>query len=116
MPTTNDVLDQHLRCFAKNDLAGVLADYSSDAVLFIPSKSVKGAEAIRSFFAALLAEFSNPDASFSIRQQSVEGDYAYILWSAETAANSYEDATDTFVVRNGKIVAQSFAAKITPKR
>ena len=51
-----------------------------------------------------------------MRKQCVEGDYAYILWSAETADNSYEAATDTFVVRNGKIVAQSFAAKITPKR
>jgi hypothetical protein len=27
----------------------------------------------------------------------------------------YEMATDTFVVRDGKIVAQSFAGKITPK-
>jgi hypothetical protein len=41
--------------------------------------------------------------------------HAYILWSAETEDDSYEAATDTFVVRKGKIVAQSFAAKITPK-
>jgi hypothetical protein len=27
----------------------------------------------------------------------------------------YEMATDTFVVRDGKIVAQSFTGKITPK-
>ena len=46
---------------------------------------------------------------------SADGDYAYILWNAESADNSYELATDTFVVRNGKIVAQSFAAKMTPK-
>jgi hypothetical protein len=45
----------------------------------------------------------------------IEGDHAYILWTAETADNWYEFATDTFVVRNGKIVAQSFAAKIKPK-
>jgi len=51
-----------------------------------------------------------------MRQRYIDGDYAYILWDAETADNSYELATDTFVVRNGKIVAQSFAAKITPKR
>jgi hypothetical protein len=50
-----------------------------------------------------------------MKQQVVEGDYAYILWSAETADNVYEVGTDTFVVRDGKIVAQSFAAKITPK-
>jgi len=29
--------------------------------------------------------------------------------------NVYEVGTDTFVVRDGKIVAQSFAARITPK-
>ena len=44
-----------------------------------------------------------------------EGDYAYILWAAETADNVYELATDTFVVRDGKIIAQSFVGKITPK-
>jgi 4-oxalocrotonate tautomerase len=30
MPTTGDVLDQHLKCFGENDIDGVLADYSSD--------------------------------------------------------------------------------------
>jgi hypothetical protein len=116
MPTTNDVLDQHLKCFYENDLEGVLADYSSDAVLFVPGRPLKGPNAIKPFFQVLLSEFAKPGASFSMREQCVEGDYAYILWSAETADNSYEAATDTFVVRNGKIVAQSFAARITPKR
>jgi branched-subunit amino acid aminotransferase/4-amino-4-deoxychorismate lyase len=51
----------------------------------------------------------------SLKQQSVEGQYAYILWSAETADNVYEVGTDTFVVRDGKIVTQSFTGKITPK-
>jgi len=54
-------------------------------------------------------------AVFKMKQQSVDGDYAYILWTAETADNVYEVGTDTFVVRDGKIVAQSFAGKITPK-
>jgi ketosteroid isomerase-like protein len=116
MPTTNEVLDQHLKSFSENDLDGVLADYSSDAVLFIPGRSLKGPDAIKPFFQTFFSEFAKPGASFSMRQQCVEGDYAYILWSAETADNSYEAATDTFVVQNGKIVAQSFAAKVTPKR
>jgi len=34
--STSDVLDRHLNSFAKRDLAGTLADYSSDAVLFTP--------------------------------------------------------------------------------
>ena len=116
MPTTSDVLDQHLKCFGENDLDGVLADYSSDAVFFVPGRPLKGPEAIKPFFQTFLSEFAKPGAWFAMQQQYVEGDYAYILWSAETADHSYEGATDTFVVQNGKIVAQSFAAKITPKR
>ena len=50
-----------------------------------------------------------------MRRQFIEGDYAYILWTAETADNVYEVGTDTFVVRDGKIVAQSFTGKIVPK-
>ena len=46
MPTTGDVLDQHLRCFGENDLDGVLADSSSDAVLFEPGEPLKGPDAI----------------------------------------------------------------------
>ena len=115
MPITKDVVAQHLKSFSARDLDGVLADYSPDAVLFVPGQPLKGRDAIKPFFQALIAEFAKPGASFSMRQQSFEGDYAYILWSAETADNSYEAATDTFVVRNGKIKAQSFAAQITPK-
>ena len=116
MPTTSDVLDQHLKSFCNNDLDGILSDYSSDAVLFTPGSPLKGTDAIKRFFQGFLSEFAKPGASFSMGEQCVEGDYAYILWTAETADNSYEAATDTFIVRNGKIVAQSFAAKITPKR
>jgi ketosteroid isomerase-like protein len=115
MQTTNEVVDQHLRSFYEKNLDGVLADYSEDAVLFIPGRSLREPDGIKPFFQSFFAEFAKPGASFSMRQQSVEGDYAYILWSAETADNWYESATDTFVVRGGKIVAQSFEAKITPK-
>jgi ketosteroid isomerase-like protein len=115
MSTTSDIVNQHLKCFAERDLDGVLADYSPDAVLFIPGGPLRGHAAIKPFFQALVSEFSKPGATFSMRQQHADGDYAYILWNAETADNSYEAATDTFVVRNGKIVAQSFAAKITSK-
>ena len=115
MVSTSDVLDRHLKCFAEYDLDGVLADYSSDAVLFVPTGALKGPVAIKSLFEALVSEFAKPGSSFTMKQRCVEGDYAYILWTAETADNSYEVATDTFVVRNGRIVAQSFAAKVNPK-
>jgi ketosteroid isomerase-like protein len=116
MVSTSDVLDRHLKSFAEYNLDGVLADYSSDAVLFTPSGPLKGPGAIKPLFQLLVSEFAKPGSSFTMQQRYIEGDHAYILWTAETADNSYEFATDTFVVRNGKIVAQSFAAKINRKR
>jgi hypothetical protein len=50
-----------------------------------------------------------------MKEQFVEGEYAYILWTAETSENVYEMGTDTFVVRDGKIVAQSFTGQVTPR-
>lgn len=116
MMSTSDVLDRHLKSFAEYDVDGVLADYSSDAVLFLPAGPLKGPAAIKPLFEALVSEFAKPGTSFTMQRRSIDGDHAYIVWSAETADNSYEFATDTFVVRNGKVVAQSFAAKISPKR
>jgi len=113
--STKEVIDHHLRCFWKGDLQGLFSDYAPGTVLFLPDGPLKGADAIRPFFRALFAEFGKPGAAFSLRQQFVEGDYGYILWTAETADNLYEVGTDTFIVRDGKIVAQSFAGKITPK-
>jgi ketosteroid isomerase-like protein len=116
MVSTSDVLDRHLKSFAEYNLDGVLADYSSDAVLFVPTGPLRGPDAIKPLFQALVSEFAKPGSSFTMQQRCIEGDHAYILWTAETADNWYEFATDTFVVRNGKIVAQSFAAKVKPKR
>jgi hypothetical protein len=50
-----------------------------------------------------------------VQRQSIEGEVAHIVWAAETADNVYDLGTDTFVVRDGKIIAQPFAAKTTPK-
>ena len=113
--STQNVLDHHLKCFSEGDLEGILSDYEPSAVLFTPGGSLKGQEAFKPMFQAMFSEFAKPGASFAMNQLSVEGEYAYIFWNAETADNLYEAATDTFVVRNGKIVAQSFAAKVTPK-
>jgi ketosteroid isomerase-like protein len=114
--TTEEVLQHHVRCFSEGDLEGVVSDYSADAVLFTPNGPLKGLGPIREFFRALIKEFQQPGTTFSMQLQSIDGDYGYALWSAETADNVYEMATDTHVVRDGKIVAQSFAGQITAKR
>ena len=115
MRSTKDTLDHHVRCFGTGDLAGILSGYAPDAVLFTPDGPLKGRDAIAPFFAAMLAEFGKPGTAFRMTHESIDGDYAYVLWTAETADNVYQPGTDTLVVRDGKILAQSFAATITAK-
>jgi hypothetical protein len=115
MASTKEVVGNHLKCFGEGDLEGVLSAYAPGAVLFTMDGALRGVDAMRPFYQALIAEFGKPGAVFSMNQQYFEGEYAYILWTAETADNVYEMATDTFVVRDGKITAHSFAGKITPK-
>jgi ketosteroid isomerase-like protein len=115
MILTKNVIDHHLKCFAEGDLQGLLSDYAPGAVMFLPDGPLRGACSVSLFFQPLFAEFAKPGATSKLKQQTVEGNFAYILWTAETADNVYELGTDTFVVRNGKIVVQSFAGKITPK-
>src|SRR5499426_632954 len=115
MTSTKDVLDHHLKSFSEGDLAGILSDYAPEAVMFTRDGSLKGADAMRPLFEALIEEFGKPGARFTLERQSIEGDYAYIVWTAETADNVYEVATDTFFVQAGKIAAQSFTGKIVPK-
>ena len=84
--------------------------------MFTPDGPLNGIDEIRPFYQALLAEFGQPGTTFDMKHRSVASDFSYVVWTAETADNVYEMGTDTQVVRDGKIVAQSFAAKITPKR
>jgi hypothetical protein len=60
--STSDVLDRHLNSFAKYDLAGILADYSSDAVLFTPT-GPRSSPSFRPSFLSLQAGLLVHDAA-----------------------------------------------------
>lgn len=57
VPTTEQVLRRHVKCFSEGDLEGLVADYSPDAILFTPNGPLKGHETIREFFRGLIKEF-----------------------------------------------------------
>jgi hypothetical protein len=114
VPTTQDVLTHHLNCIG--DIAGTMADYTDESRFFTPDGLVRGSEAVRKLFVKLFEEFAKPGMSFEMLRQEVDGDTAYIVWKAETADKRFELGSDTFIVRNGKIVTQTFAGKISPKQ
>lgn len=115
MSQTQAVLDHHLRCFGACDLEGILSDYTSSSVVLTPEGAVRGLEDIRGFFADALVPFRKPGTSFVMKKVLVEDDCAFIAWEAETADLRFEAATDTFIIRDGRIAVQTYSAKVTPK-
>ena len=80
-------------------------------MLFLPDNTLHGLGPIRDFFATLLATLpADWMADFKMSRQDIDGEVAYIFWQAPPV---FPLATDTFVVRNGKIMAQTFAM-LTP--
>lgn len=105
--STQDTLARHLQALT-GGIDAIMRDYTESSVLFTQQGPLTGLESIRAFFAGFLAD-SPPEllAAFTLLRQDVAGEVAYILWKAEPYIPL---ATDTFVIRDGRILVQTFAA------
>jgi ketosteroid isomerase-like protein len=112
---TQAVLDHHLSAFGAGDVDGTLADYADDAVVLSADAALKGRPALRAMFTELFAGLFKPGTyEFGMDSKRVEGAVAQIVWHARCASANIPLGTDTIVVREGKIVAHTYAAKIDP--
>lgn len=104
---TRMVLDRHLEAFRLGDVDRTLADYATDAIIINGTGSViKGhAEIHESFVQVYRDYFPDGTRNITIDELAVHGEAAYIRWRAKNAIM----ATDTLIVRDGKIVIQTFA-------
>jgi ketosteroid isomerase-like protein len=102
---TETTLFHHLQATGVDD---ILSDYTEDSVLFTSNGPVRGLAGLRVFFEAFIKS-ATPEmmAAYQLIRHDVGGEIAYIVWKAEPFVPL---ASDTFVVRDGKIVAQTFVA------
>ena len=111
---TEETLLKHLQAFGSGDVDAIMSDYDDASVLIMPDGPLRGRAEIRSGFEALLADLP-PGSTIEVSKQIVEGEIAYIVWSGESEKVKIPFATDTFVVRDGKIVAQTFTPQMEEK-
>ena len=112
---TAQTLQHHLQSFYAGDVEAIMADFAADAVLITPDGTLYGQAQIRPVFETFVTQILPPGSTLNIVQQIVEGDIAYLLWAGESAHYRIPWGTDTFVIRAGKIVAQTFAAQMEAK-
>lgn len=105
---TESVVRSHLQAFLEQrGVAAILADYDEDACFLGEDRTYRGRREIGTFFERFIASLPPQGIRrFSLRSLRVEDDVAYITWNV---GDEWPLGTDTFVVRDGKIVLQTFA-------
>jgi len=109
---TENTLLHHLHAIGAGDIDAIMKDYAEEAVLCTPEGMLRGPDQIRPMFEMVVTKVLPPGSTVKIVRQIVEGDLAYVVWSAESASYTIPLGTDTFVMREGKIVTQTFAAQL----
>ena len=110
MRSTQEVLDHHLQSFGEG-IDSILSDYDDQSNILSQQGSFESMEDIKAFFTAFVTElpagFMN---AFTVTNTIVHGEIAFIIWKA---LPWFPLGTDTFVIKNGKILYQTFSAYTT---
>ena len=103
--STQEVFAHHLQAFAEG-LDALVSDYTEHSSIVLQSGTVTGLSGIRQLFEAFLKDI-RPEfwEAFKIQRQEVCADVAYLVWEAKPFVAK---ATDTLLVRDGKILVQTF--------
>lgn len=111
MRTAAEIYADHSAKFGTGDLAGVLANYAEDALFITPNQVLHGPSGVRQGLEKLLADL--PDAQWEIKEQ-IASDVILLSWTANNGTVQVLDGTDTFVIRDGKIHAQTVSYTVVP--
>lgn len=104
---TEKVLEHHMGAFAAG-VDEILMDYTEQSVIITSNGVFRGLSEIRKFFRDFIAGVT-PEfwESYVLVKRICEGEFAFITWTAKPFLTF---ATDTFVVRDGKVIMQTFAS------
>ena len=106
---TKEIVSHHLEAFKDNDLEEIMKDYTEESVFIAPDATYTGLEQIRTSYENVFKAFPKDSMTFTLEKTVVTQDVGYILWKAKTPAVTVSYGTDTFIIRDGKIIRQTFA-------
>jgi ketosteroid isomerase-like protein len=99
MSINAEIVKHHVESLVNGDVDEVMSDYAANAVILHGPQPIRGSEAIRAFFSGVSARFDGFELDASVS----ESDHHYIAWHTADGLRG----TDTFHIRNGKIVLQT---------
>jgi hypothetical protein len=90
----------------------IARNYAEDVVLLTAQGADRGLEGVRRSVRLLLARL--PCLVYEYRTQLVEGEVAFLDWAARCPTACVEDGADSFLIRGGRIVAQTIHYTVKP--
>ena len=104
--STEEVFKRHLELRKYGDLETDIAEnYSRDVVILCCTGVRRGHDGVRDSAAEL--EHYLPNAEFEYNVQHSESEFAFLAWTGKSETGEVHDGADSFVIRDGKIVAQT---------
>jgi hypothetical protein len=119
--TAKEVLDDHLKLHEHfgEDWQGIVDEdirrnVSEDIVVLINRGTFRGHEGVREL-ARMLGEELPEHRAFEYTYIAVEGRMAFLEWAYEDASVSVKDGADSYLIEDGKIVAQTIHYTVEQK-
>ena len=103
--TPKEIFAHHVEALGGENLEGIVADYSDDAIFMTPAGILQGKAGIRQAFTKLLSDV--PKAKWSLKTQLYQNDILLLEWTADSAKTKIDDGIDTFVFKDGFIRVQT---------
>jgi hypothetical protein len=120
--TAQEVLDDHLNLaenwgevgFERGLEEDLHRNTSEDIVILINRGTFRGHEGVRQL-AHMLGEELPEQRSFEYTYRAVEGRMAFLEWAYEDEDVRVRDGADSYLIENGKIVAQTIHYTVEQK-
>lgn len=109
---STNLLMHHLNSFIENDLETLMLDYTDSSVFITQDATYSGISEIKEFFTNLMTHFPKQECKFELDKMVVKDELAFIVWHATTPTLIVPLGTDTFIIKNEKILQQTFAGQL----
>ena len=106
------VVMHHVKSFLDNNLEALLSDYTNESVLITQTAIYLGLKEITAFFVSLNIHFPQKESNLVLEKLLANDDLVYIVWHAKTPSLEVPLASDTFIIKDGKIYQQTFAGQL----
>jgi hypothetical protein len=111
--STQEVFEDHLRAgFWGTVEQDIERNYAQDVVLLTGHGLLRGHDGLRHLAKRLRDEL--PECTYEYRTMLVAGEMAFLEWKAVSKKATVEDGADSYLIRDGRIVAQTVHYTISP--